>query len=135
PAGDVMLTRLGGKLAAAAAEHGTAYRLGGDEFCVLAAVEPQLLHVLLAAAAAALEERGENFAIGASYGAVLIPHEAPNADYALQLADERMYAHKRRRSSPAGMQTRDVLMRIMQAKQPSLEDHSSEVAELCVRGG
>ena len=135
PAGDAMLTRLGGKLADAVAEHGTAYRLGGDEFCVLAAVDPQLLHDLLAAAAAALEERGENFAIGASYGAVLIPHEAPNADYALQLADERMYAHKRRRSSPAGMQTRDVLMRIMQAKQPSLEDHSSEVAELCVRVG
>ncbi len=46
-----------------------------------------------------------------------------------------MYAHKKRRSSPAGDQARDVLMRILHAKQPSLEDHSSEVAELCMRVG
>ena len=35
PAGDALLTRLGSKLAAAVAPHGSAYRLGGDEFCAL----------------------------------------------------------------------------------------------------
>jgi HD-GYP domain-containing protein (c-di-GMP phosphodiesterase class II) len=89
----------------------------------------------VAATAGALEERGENFAVGASYGAVLLPHEARNLDYAMQLADERMYTNKRGRSSVAGDQTRDVLIRIMQAKQPSLQDHSSEVAQLCLRVG
>ena len=134
-AGDAMLARLGGKLATAVAAHGTAYRLGGDEFCVLTTPQPQDLHTALSAAAGALQESGENFAVGASYGAVLLPYEATTLDYALQLADERMYAHKKGRPSLAGDQTRDVLLRIMHAKQPSLRDHSSEVAELCLRVG
>jgi diguanylate cyclase (GGDEF)-like protein len=133
--GDALLTRLGSKLAEAVKRHGSAYRLGGDEFCVLAGVDASDLHTLLATAATALEERGEKFAVRASYGAVLIPHEATTLDYALQLADERMYAHKKRRPSHAGDQARDVLIRIMHAKQPSLEDHSSEVAQLCHRVG
>jgi diguanylate cyclase (GGDEF)-like protein len=134
-AGDAMLARLGGKLAAAVAAHGMAYRLGGDEFCVLATPKPQELHTALSDAAGALQEFGENFAVGASYGAVLLPYEATTLDYALQLADERMYAHKKGRPSLAGDQTRDVLLRIMHAKQPSLQDHSNDVAELCPRVG
>jgi diguanylate cyclase (GGDEF)-like protein len=135
PAGDAILARLGSKLAAAVGERGSAYRLGGDEFCVLATAESSMLHTVLSSAVGALEERGEGVAIGASYGAVVIPHEAATLDYALQLADERMYAHKKGRSSQAGSQARDVLMRIIHAKQPSLEDHSSEVAQLCLRVG
>ena len=61
-----------------------------------------------------------------------LPHEADSLDHALQLADERMYAHKHNRSSGARDQARDVLMRTMHAKQPSLHDHSSHVAELAV---
>jgi diguanylate cyclase (GGDEF)-like protein len=134
-AGDAVLARLGSKLAAAIASHGTAYRLGGDEFCVLLAAESAEIQSVVAAAAGALEERGENFEVGASYGAVLIPHEATTLDYALQLADERMYARKKGRPSMAADQTRDVLLRIMHAKQPSLENHSDQVAELCKRVG
>jgi diguanylate cyclase (GGDEF)-like protein len=134
-AGDAVLARLGGKLAAAVASHGTAYRMGGDEFCVLLSAKSVELESVVAAAAGALEERGENFDVGASYGAVLIPHEATTLDYALQLADERMYTRKRGRPSIAADQTRDVLIRIMQAKQPSLEDHAGEVALLCRRVG
>ena len=115
--------------------HGTAYRLGGDEFCVLISASSAELDMVVAAAARALEERGENFAVGTSYGAVLLPHEARSLDYALQLADERMYARKKVRPSVAADQTRDVLIRIMQAKQPSLQDHASGVALLCRRVG
>jgi predicted TIM-barrel fold metal-dependent hydrolase len=43
-----------------------------------------------------------------------------------------MYAHKHNRSSGARDQARDVLMRTMQAKQPALHEHSSQVAELAV---
>src|SRR5436305_1991284 len=134
-AGDALLARLGTKLAEAVHPHGTAYRLGGDEFCVLSAIRSSELRSFIATAASALEERGENFAVGSSYGAVLVPHEATTLDYALQLADERMYARKKGRPSQAADQARDVLMRIMHAKQPSLEDHASEVAQLCVRVG
>jgi diguanylate cyclase (GGDEF)-like protein len=135
PAGDSMLARLAEKLQAAVAEYGSAYRLGGDEFCVLVNPLADELDEVLAAAAQALEERGENFTVAASYGAVLLPYEATTLGYALQLADDRMYSHKKVRRSPASDQTRDVLRRIMHAKQPSLEDHSSDVAELCARVG
>ena len=56
---------------------------------------------------------------------MLLPHEANTPDYALQLADERMYARKQGRPSAVREQTRDVLVRIMHAKQPGLPDHSS----------
>ena len=39
PAGDALLERLGGNLTAALGRAGRAYRMGGDEFCVLAPVE------------------------------------------------------------------------------------------------
>ena len=42
-----------------------------------------------------------------------------------------MYSHKHGRSG-AREQARDVLMRTMQAKQPDLREHSSEVADLAV---
>ena len=134
-AGDAMLARLGSKLAAAVSSYGTAYRLGGDEFCALVTAQPSELDTVITAVAGALQERGENFAVGASYGAVLIPHEAATLDYALQLADERMYARKKSRPSLAADQTRDVLVHIMRAKQPSLESHSIDVARLCLRVG
>lgn len=134
-AGDAILARLGARLAYAVRAHGAAYRLGGDEFCVLAAAHAEELEKLVTASAAALEERGQGFAIRASYGAALLPHEATTLEYALELADERMYAVKKGRPSHVHDQTRDVLMHIMRAKQPSLEDHSSEVGQLCVRVG
>jgi diguanylate cyclase (GGDEF)-like protein len=134
-AGDALLARLGGKLAAAVSAHGAAYRLGGDEFCVLVAAPSAKLDGLVAEAVEALSERGENFTVGASYGAVLLPHEAATADYAMQLADERMYARKRGRKSSVGDQTRDVLVQIIAARRPELHEHCSEVALLCRRVG
>ncbi len=134
-AGDALLARLGGKLAASVFPHGTAYRLGGDEFCVLLPARPGQLHEAMSRAANALRDRGETFSIQASCGAVLVPHEASNPDYALQLADQRMYTRKQGRPSAAREQTRDVLVRIMHAKQPSLPDHSTGVARLAVLVG
>jgi diguanylate cyclase (GGDEF)-like protein len=134
-AGDAMLARLGDKLRGATATMGTAYRLGGDEFCALLTVRPDRIRPVVERVASALEEHGGNFAVAPSYGAVLMPHEAKNLDYALQLADERMYTLKRGRPSAVGDQTRDVLIRIMQAKQPALQEHSIRVAGLSRRVG
>jgi diguanylate cyclase (GGDEF)-like protein/putative nucleotidyltransferase with HDIG domain len=134
-AGDALLARLGHKLAAAVSPHGTAYRLGGDEFCALLPARRDQLHDAVAATAAALEEHGEKFSISASCGTVLLPHEARTVDYALQLADERMYARKQGRPSGAGAQAHDVLIHIMRAKQPDLADRSSGVAKLAVTIG
>jgi diguanylate cyclase (GGDEF)-like protein len=134
-AGDALLARLGGKLAAAVAPYGDAYRLGGDEFCALVGAHPDELHDLVAAAAGALDERGETFVIRASCGTVILPHEARNPDYALQLADKRMYARKHGRPSVAREQAHNVLRHIMRAKQPDLSDHSTGVARLAVPVG
>jgi diguanylate cyclase (GGDEF)-like protein len=134
-AGDALLSRLGSKLATAVSAHGAAYRLGGDEFCVLIGAPATEVDGLVAAATGALEESGENFAVRASHGVVLIPKEAANLDYAMQLADTRMYAHKRGRPSSAGDQTREALVRIVQARQPELMIQAGAVAELCLALG
>jgi diguanylate cyclase (GGDEF)-like protein len=131
-AGDALLARLGAKLSAEVAGRGDAYRLGGDEFCIVLAADADGIEDAIAAGVHALSESGEQFSIGASYGAVLLPHETDSLDHALQLADERMYAHKHGRSSGAAEQARDVLMRTMQAKHPALRDHSGEVAQLAI---
>jgi len=134
-AGDALLERLGRRLAGVVHACGGAYRLGGDEFCVLLEAREEDLRSLIAAAAGALSESGENFTIGASYGAVVVGQEASTLDHALQLADERMYQRKRGRRAVAGDHTRDVLMSIISVRQPSLENHSSVVADLCLRVG
>jgi diguanylate cyclase (GGDEF)-like protein len=135
PAGDALLARLGAKLATAVGPHGTAYRLGGDEFCVLLDVERERLEDALAAAAHALTEDGDEFTVRPSYGAVLLPHEASDADYALQLADQRMYGRKHGRAAGPREQARDVLMGSMKAREPSLHEHSADVADLAIRTG
>jgi diguanylate cyclase (GGDEF)-like protein len=134
-AGDELLGRLGARLRHAVDGVGRAYRLGGDEFCAhldLAAGDPD---DLIRTAAAALTETGAEFAIRASLGVVLLPREADDASRALQLADERMYANKRRRVTGAGCQASEVLLRTMRAKQPALDRHADHVAGLAVRVG
>jgi diguanylate cyclase (GGDEF)-like protein len=134
-AGDALLARLGRKLIAAVRPYGEAYRLGGDEFCVVVSTVPQRLEDLLARASAALRESGEGFEVESSYGAVALPHEADDAALALQLADQRMYARKDGRGSPDRLETRDVLMRALHARQPDLRAHATATAALAVAVG
>ena len=47
PAGDALLERLGTRLRDVAAPAARAYRMGGDEFCVLAVVDAGVEHGLL----------------------------------------------------------------------------------------
>jgi diguanylate cyclase (GGDEF)-like protein len=135
-AGDHLLTRLGAKLTTAVGSHGETYRLGGDEFCALLALEHAGdVEDLLSRAVGALTETGEGFSVGASLGAVLLPHEAATPEQALRLADQRMYAAKHARRNGPREQARDLLLRAMQAKQPHLDEHSSGVAERAERVG
>jgi len=131
-AGDALLARLGRRLDQAVAGVGSAYRLGGDEFCAHIQLDGVDSDAVILQAAAALSESGAELSIEASLGVVLLPHEADSADHALQIADERMYANKRSRSA-ARSQAGEVLLRTMHAKQPELDEHSSNVAELAIR--
>jgi two-component system, cell cycle response regulator len=94
PAGDELLTRLSGKLSATVAPHGTAYRMGGDEFCVLLGSSAAGEQALEQASVAALSEHGPGFAIGAAHGEVSIPVEANEPTAVLRLADQRLYWRK-----------------------------------------
>jgi diguanylate cyclase (GGDEF)-like protein len=96
PAGDALLARLGHNLAGALGAAGSAYRLGGDEFCAL--IDPAATgeRALVERSAEALSERAREFAVGNSYGAVTVPEEAATPAGALQLADHRLYRNKSR---------------------------------------
>ena len=101
-AGDALLASLAGELADAVAAGGTAYRLGGDEFCVLArGAGPEAL-LIVEAGADALESEMERAGVGCSCGWARLPDEAASTSAALRLADDRMYADKAARHERAG---------------------------------
>jgi two-component system, cell cycle response regulator len=135
PAGDDLLRRLGQQLAAAIEPHGCAYRLGGDEFCILASTRTETAQTLCEIAEEALTDRGKGFAISASWGKVLIPVEVVAATDALRTADRRMYAKKGRRADSARSQTRGVLLRVLHEREPELERHLDGVACLVAAFG
>jgi two-component system cell cycle response regulator len=130
PAGDALLARLGAALQRAVTGSGRAYRLGGDEFCIIASAADGDVAARIADAGAALTERGEAFAVGCSYGSVLVPDEADSAATALKLADQRMYAHKQGGRPSAVSQSKDVLRQALSERHPDIEPHVSEVAEI-----
>ena len=109
--------------------------MGGDEFCVL--IDRDLVEVaaVLAVAATALSEHGDGFSVSCSYGRVMMPAEARDAERALHLADERMYQQKNGSRASAGRQSSDVLLRALSERHPSLGDHVHGVAELALAIG
>ena len=136
PAGDALLTRLGQNLTAGLAGHGSPYRMGGDEFCVLAFLDSEGPEPVTLAAGAALSEHGEGFSVTASHGSVLVPVEAADLSEALQVADRRMYARKSIGSrGSAGRQSADVLLKVLSERSPDLGTHLDEVTELCCAVG
>ncbi|HET9198101.1 MAG TPA: HD domain-containing phosphohydrolase [Solirubrobacterales bacterium] len=135
PAGDDLLRRLGRQLAEAVEPHGRGYRLGGDEFCVLASTRALSAESICLTAEAALSDRGQGFSIGASWGKVLIPVEVVTSSEALRIADRRMYSQKGRRADSASSQTRGVLLRVLHEREPELERHLDGVARLAATFG
>ena len=130
PAGDSLLVRLGGSLAAFLRGRGTAFRMGGDEFCALLQPGDNAPQPLIVGAAAALSEHGEGFEIGCSYGAIELPLEAADVAEALRIADQRMYAQKNAGRSSASRQSKDVLLRALAERNPFLRSHLGDVADL-----
>lgn len=98
PAGDALLLRLGTRLERAVAPIGHAYRIGGDEFCILVAGDEQQCRAGQTRAAEALTDTLESFTVGNCCGYVLIPSEARDTAEAMRCADRRLYAAKSNRS-------------------------------------
>jgi diguanylate cyclase (GGDEF)-like protein len=128
PAGDALLTRLGRNLRAAAADAGAAYRMGGDEFCLLAR-DAGDFGTLLARAADALSETGERFAIRCSHGAVLLSGEGTTPAEALRIADQRMYENKRGGRLTSDETVHQLLLRVALEHDGELREHVAELAE------
>jgi two-component system, cell cycle response regulator len=128
-AGDALLVGLGLALDHAVSGWGEAYRMGGDEFCVLAPL-PLELDELSAVCAEALYARGDGFEITAAHGAVALPDEGREASSVLVLADTRMYRHKNGGRLPAANQSAGVLMAVLEERAPGLASHVRSVCQL-----
>ena len=136
PVGDALLARLGRRLTEAMGGEAVAYRLGGDEFCVLAASGEAQATELTARAKEALSDRGRGFEVGASCGMVMIPAEAGDVSSALRLADQRLYAEKGvSKRAVASRQTSDALMQVLKECEPGLDGRLEEVALLSHKVG
>jgi diguanylate cyclase (GGDEF)-like protein len=128
PAGDALLARLGTRLATTFAGSGSAYRLGGDEFCVLLHGSPAELEEAIGQALEALTEQHD--AIRSSCGFALLPREARDASSALRIVDQRMYAQKDDHRVSTKRQARDLLLAVVDQHAPDLRPHCDWVAEL-----
>ncbi len=130
PAGDALLARLGGKLAAAVADWGRAYRIGGDEFVVTThAAEGERL---LLTAQAALSEQGQGFSIGCSIGSTRM-YAGSSFEDALHVADQSLYANKRSRRGDAPADAKDALLQVLAEQNQDLVTHLGHVADLAAR--
>jgi diguanylate cyclase (GGDEF)-like protein len=130
PAGDALLARLGGALAREIGKRGRAYRIGGDEFCVLARADRNGAKDVIDIATAALSEHGDGFTISASQGSVLLPADASTAVEAMRLVDLRMYENKNSTRMSAGTQTTNALLRAIHERDQDWAQRLALTADL-----
>ncbi len=93
PAGDAILDRIGERLRVAVEGHGSAYRMGGDEFCVI--VRGEQAREVLERAQTTLTERIDDLTITCSLGFTPLTADTRTADDAIRQADQRLYDQKR----------------------------------------
>jgi two-component system, cell cycle response regulator len=130
PAGDALLARLGRSLEMAIVG-GCAYRLGGDEFCVLVSCRNDSAEAITNRLIPALSDRGEGFTIGTAAGWSVVPSEETTPSAALRLADVRMYENKNIGRAPgSGRLTDTVLLKALGRPDKDLQLHHSGVAAL-----
>jgi two-component system cell cycle response regulator len=134
-AGDALLTRLGSALMRVVDGCGQAYRMGGDEFCVLTSAPGDQQDELAARTRVALSERGDGFTITPALGRATIDQPDSDPDIAMLEADRRMYAEKNGLRDSAGGQSAAVLLRVLTERHPGLGDHVNSVAALTDKVG
>jgi two-component system cell cycle response regulator len=129
--GDALLVRLAERLSDAVGID-SAYRMGGDEFCVIVEAQGAGATEALIGAQRALSEHGDGFAITSSSGTVSCPAETRTVAEALRTADARMYVAKSGRALDQA-QTRDAVLKMLQERDPTLFEHMRAVAVIAVR--
>jgi two-component system cell cycle response regulator len=134
PAGDELLARLGRKLQAIPGPGGVAYRLGGDEFCLIVPVTGEEVEPLIDRACVALSERGQGFEVSSSFGAVLLPEDTTDPSEAMHAADERLYAQKYSRRGETD-RTMHAFIEALSVREPDVMVHLEGVASLAIETG
>jgi HD-GYP domain-containing protein (c-di-GMP phosphodiesterase class II) len=128
-AGDELLRSFAVNLVASVAPFGgAAYRSDGGRFAVLAPASSSSLGEMVLAATASLRGDGSGMSLGTTYGEVAIPGEAREPALALQIAGQRLGAHKQRQHRSARRQAHAVLIAALSARRPDLRDHLRVVA-------
>ena len=133
PAGDALLAGLASELAGAVEGVGTAYRMGGDEFCVLFRCAPGEQAAIAAHAARALSTEVRGFPVTAAHGVVLVPTEARTPGDALRRADLRMYEDKAGTRLGSRRQVAQALVHAIEERDHDLYGHGEHVSELASR--
>lgn len=128
PAGDALLVRLGERLRDAVGPRGEAFRMGGDEFCVLLRVAEADADVALERLREVLFERADGFDVTSAVGSVRLGGQVGDAATALRVADQRMYAEKAGGRLSAPRQSAEVLKRAL-AEHGGLSDPTSPGAD------
>jgi diguanylate cyclase (GGDEF)-like protein len=134
PAGDELLARLGRKLQAVPGPEGVAYRLGGDEFCLIVPIAGVEVEPLIDRACVALSERGQGFEVTSSFGAVLLPEDTTDPSEAMHTADERLYAQKYSRRGETD-RTMHAFIEALSVREPEVLTHLEGVASLAIETG
>ena len=127
-AGDDLLCRLSTNLRSAIGSRGTAFRLGGDEFCAVidGAAEPGLVDSMVAA----LSEDSSRVEVAPSWGVAKVPAEAGDAATAMRLADERMYRRKRSSRLNRDEEAISEVLRAFVEVGPAMLDEGADVSWL-----
>ncbi|MGB7589597.1 MAG: diguanylate cyclase [Solirubrobacterales bacterium] len=134
-AGDALLIQVAGGLRDALGKRGRAYRMGGDEFCVLLPAGARTPEQTGEELAIAMARHGEGFSVTASYGCAVAPRDGRDTTDLIRRADDEMYARKGRRRPGTERQVQDALTAVLGARDPEMESHAVLVAELATRLG
>ncbi|HYB26264.1 MAG TPA: HD domain-containing phosphohydrolase [Solirubrobacteraceae bacterium] len=100
--GDTLLEWLARKLRDAVGSYGSAYRMRGGSFALLAVGSERFTNALCATAASALSETGDGFEIYVNVGRAALPSEASTPGTALELAARRASQHGAERHVRSG---------------------------------
>jgi len=107
-----------------------AYRMGGDEFCLVVEGTGEAARAIVAIAHEALQEHGDGFSVTNSYGVVRLPDDADDVRDALATADARMYAQKATGRMPEHGQAPDAVLQVLGEQRPPLRSRGRDVAAL-----
>jgi diguanylate cyclase (GGDEF)-like protein len=126
PAGDRLLADFGADLQKAIGGDGDAYRIGGDEFCMVLTCPRERYDEVLGRAAAALTRSEHGVDVSASWGIATFPTEVASVQEALRLADLRMYAQKESRRVARGRQQPEVPLEPAPGAQETIQAAETE---------